>query len=69
MNKNHIQGRRGGRAGTTQRSPVLDRGGKCGGCAEKQRALTWGDPAAATPWEVSRDRSSERQAGGWGQPV
>ena len=46
MNKNRIEGRRGGRAGTTQRSPGLNHGGKSGGCVKKQRVLTWGDPVA-----------------------
>ena len=36
--------RRGGRVGITQRSPVLNHGGKSGVCAKKQRVLTWGDP-------------------------
>ena len=42
----------------------FSRGGKCGGCAGKQRVLTWGDPAAERRQEVSRDRSSEQQDGG-----
>ena len=53
MEKKRIEGRRGGRAGTTQRSERSDmttraqstgssRGGKCDDCAGKQRVLTWG---------------------------
>ena len=36
------------------------RGGKCGGCAEKHRALTWGDLPGAIRAEVSRRHSSRR---------
>ena len=36
----------------------FSRGGKCGGRAGKQRALTWGDPNGATRRGVSRGRSS-----------
>ena len=55
------------RAGTTLRSRRFSRGGstlggsasggKCGGRAETQRVLTWGDPAGATWRGVSRSRS------------
>jgi len=70
MNKNGKEGRRGGRAGTTQRSPGLNHGGKSGGCAKKQRVLPWGEPAAGVgDWKVSRGRSSERTAGGWNMPA
>ena len=69
MDKKRIEGRRGGRAGTTQRSERSDmttraqstgssRGGKCDDCAGKQRVLTWGDPKEEMPWEVSRSHSS-----------
>ena len=36
----------------------FSRGGKCGGRAGKQRVLTWGDPARATWWGVSRGHST-----------
>ena len=42
------------RVGTTLRSRRSSRGGKCGGRAGKQRALTWGEPKEEMPWEVSR---------------
>lgn len=42
----------------------FSRGGKWCGRVRKQRVLTWGDPCRETGEEVSRDRSSEQQAGG-----
>jgi len=52
------------RRGTTQRSRRFSRGGKCGGRAGKQRALTWGDPDGATWRGVSRGHSTGQRAGG-----
>ena len=52
------------RRGTTQRSRRSSRGGKGGGRAGKQRALTWGDPDGTTRWGVSRGRSTGQRAGG-----
>ena len=64
MDKNRI-GRptRCGELAQHSKAVRSSRGGKCGGRAEKQRALTWGDPAGATGQGVSRGHSTEQMSG------
>jgi len=73
MDKNRIEGRHGAMSWhppsrrlwrDEQHSEVVwfTRGGKCGGCAGKHRALTWGDLAGAIQPEVSPDGSGGPEA-------
>ena len=58
MDKKRIEGRWAETSWhNTAKSLGLTPGGKCDGCAQKRRVLTWGDPAAGGRG-VSRDRSS-----------
>ena len=44
MNKNRIRPTRADELAPHSEVERFKRGGKCGGCAVKQRVLTWGDP-------------------------
>ena len=60
MDKNRIEGRHGAsRWHNTPKANWYAPGGKCGGSAAEQRAITWGDLAAARRREVSRGHSTE----------
>ena len=65
MNKNRIEGRpRCDERAQHREVGRFSRGGKCGGRAGTQRALTWGGPDGATRRGVSRGRSTGQRAGG-----
>ena len=70
MDKNRIvRPTRCGELAQHSKAVRSSRGGKCGGRAEKQRALTWGGPAGATGQGVSRGHSNGQRAGGRKRPV
>ena len=67
MDKNRIESRRGApRWHNTPKANWYARGGKCGGSAVEQRAITWGDLAAARWREVSRGHITENENRGAG---
>ena len=59
MDKNRIEGRHGAsRWHNTPKANWYACGGKCGGSAAEQRAITWGDLDVARQREVSRGHST-----------